>query len=452
MLALYRSGRQAEALATFRTCRQLLAGEFGLEPGPDLRELHQLILRADPVIAGAARPDLRVARQAPAQLPHDVRGFTGRSQELAWLDSLLPPPYTSDAPATTPLATSAPVTPPPRDAPPGAGRYPRPDSPTAGEATYGPAEPYSGHALTLCTIEGMGGVGKSVLAVHWAHRVAHHFPDGQIHLNLAGHSPSRAPVTSQEALQQILGALGLPPESLPTDLDELIGRYRSVLAHRRLLLLLDDAASYAQVAPLLPGSSDCLVIVTSRHQLPQLAVQHGAHRRALGLFSAHESCTLLARLLGRHRTDAEPWATAELARLCGHLPLALSIVAANAVAQQHHRTLADIAQELSQGNRLNHLSTYGHDPVTVRAAFELSSRQLDAQTRHVLGRLGPSQVEAITPELVASSAGLGLAQAERSLRSLTTAHLLEEMGVDRYRFHHELLKLFAAELADAPAP
>ncbi|NYI05369.1 AfsR/SARP family transcriptional regulator [Allostreptomyces psammosilenae] len=469
MLALYRSGRQAEALATFQASRTMLADGYGLDPGPDLQEMHQRILRADPTVASGrdtilepgpiphapalilpdhdgASPDRSLPehaspnpeetpgargshaahppterpepaapapaapaplRHSPAQLPHDVRTFVGRSDEQHMLDLMLP------------ADPEAPIN----------------------------------DALTIVTLEGTCGIGKSVLAVHWAHRVAHRFPDGQLYLDLHGHSPDQQPLGPEEALRQVLGALGVPAGGMPLGLAGLAGLYRSLVARRRLLVVLDDAISSEQVAPLLPGGRGSAVIVTSRRRLTGLAVQHGAHRLSLGPLTHQDSVTLLARHLGTDRAAAEPEAVAELAELCAHLPLALSVMAIRADATPR-RPLADLVAELRAGSRLSGLDSAG-DGVSVRGSLKLSCRDLTEQAAVVMTAVGRAAAESaasggeeeMTAGRIARIAGMSLPDTEDALEFLVARSLLEYAGASGYRFPHELLRLYAVERA-----
>jgi DNA-binding SARP family transcriptional activator len=270
MLALYRAGRQADALAAYRHARRLLSDELGTEPGTDLRQLHRAILNRDPTldVAPPPRPATTPPPPTPRELPPHVAGFTGRDDALKALDELLPH----------------------RD-----------------EAT-GP--------VVISTITGTAGVGKTALAIHWAHRVADRFPDGQLYLNLRGYA-TEVPLRPIEALSTMLRSLGMPPDQIPVDEAEASARYRSVLADRRVLIVLDNAGTVDQVRPLLPGSSGCLALVTSRDRLAGLVARDGARRLTLDVLPADEAHTL-----GSERVRAEPEATAQLATACARPPRA----------------------------------------------------------------------------------------------------------------------------------
>ena len=275
MLALHRSGRQAEALASYRDFYHLLDAEVGIEPGRPLKELHQRVLSGDPAPAPGA-PAVPPVRPVPRQLPPDVASFTGRSDYLRQLDTLL------------------------------------------ARHEAGP-----GQTLVISSVSGMAGVGKTTLALHWMHRVADRFPDGQLYANLRGHAQEGL-TTADEALGQLLRALGVDTGHLPESTDEKAALYRSLLAGRRMLILLDDAAGLAQVRPLLPGSPTCFVVVTSRNDLRGLTAFHDAHRVSLDVFGEEEALALLARVIGADRVRHEPEAAAEAVQLCGLLPLAVT--------------------------------------------------------------------------------------------------------------------------------
>ncbi len=304
MVALYQSGRQAEALQLFEQTRRRLAGELGADPGPELRALHQRMLRGDPSLAapgpaghGAAPPGRTGepsgrAGEAPRELPADTTTFTGRATELIELDQLLPDP--------------------------GAG---------AGD----PAQADAGGTAVISAVSGTAGVGKTALAVHWAHRVAEYFPDGQLYVNLRGYDPDR-PVPAADALAGFLRTLGVAGQDIPPEQDERAARYRSLLAGRRVLVLADNAAEVAQVRPLLPGSPGCVMVVTSRDSLAGLVARDGARRLDLDLLPHEDAAGLLRALIGV-RAEAEPGAVAALAGLCARLPLALRVAAELAVAR-----------------------------------------------------------------------------------------------------------------------
>jgi len=446
MLALYRSGRQTEALAVYRDARRMLHDEFGIEPGPELSDAHRRILAGDPSLAGLSSGVEGVARETgvslaaatgitainagdsgpalrtvPAQLPHDLPGFTGRSAELAQLQELLP------------------VEP----------RLPgqrRRDGPSTGADQVPETGGQTGRAVTIALIEGAAGVGKTALAIHWCHRVADRFPDGQLYVDLRGFDPRQPPLTPAGALRQLLGGLGVDPARIPVEEDGQAGLYRSLLAGKRVLVLLDNAASAAQVRPLLPGGSGALVVVTSRNRLGGLVARDAAHAVGLDLLGPDEALALLTRAIGPERVDAEPAAARELARLCGNLPLALR-VAAQRVAVRPYLTLRDLVAELgAERGRLDVLSTGADETTAVRAVFSWSYRALDAASARVFRLLG-LYFSDIGTAAVAALAGVSVAEARRALEVLAGGHLLEEVGAGRYRCH-DLLRLYAGECAE----
>jgi hypothetical protein len=288
MLALYRDGRPGEALTAYQQARAVLVAELGIEPGERLHELQRQILTTDPALSGppalgSGWPTVASGGPlVPRQLPGTVRHFTGRTAELDALDALL-------------------------------------------------AEASGGRGAAISVISGTAGVGKTALAVRWADQVAAQFPDGQLYVNLRGYDPGR-PVSAAAALAGFLRALGVPGPAVPAGLAERAAAYRSLLAGRRLLVLLDNAASPAQVRPLLPGSPSCVVVVTSRDALAGLVARDGAARLGLSLLPPGEAAGLLRTLIGA-RAAADPGGTAALAGLCARLPLALRVAAELAAAR-----------------------------------------------------------------------------------------------------------------------
>jgi tetratricopeptide (TPR) repeat protein/transcriptional regulator with XRE-family HTH domain len=379
------------------TTRQVMARELGTEPGTELSELHRRILAADARQAVPAAAAGTVPRQLPAAGGH----FAGRAAELALLDGLLDEAS--------------------REAP---------------------------GAVVISAVGGAAGVGKTTLAVHWAHRAAHRFGDGQLYVNLRGFGPSGSPVTSGEAIRGFLDALGVPPERVPRDPQSRSGLYRSLLAGRRMLIVLDNARDEQQVRPLLPAGPRCLVIVTSRSQLSGLAAADGARLLPLDVLSPAEARQLLAARLGR-RAEAEPDAAGEIARLCAGLPLALAIAAACAAARPR-LPLAGLAAMLSDARgRLDALDT-GDPAMNVRTVFSWSVRQLSPVAARMFALLGLHPGPDCTAPAAASLAAIPLPEAARALRQLATASLLTEHRPGRYAFH-DLLRAYAAERAEATA-
>jgi tetratricopeptide (TPR) repeat protein len=353
--------------------------------------------RRRPERMGSGSPGL--VRPPPAQLPADVAGFAGRADELARLDRVLARASQEQA------------------------------------------------AVAVCVVTGVAGVGKTALAVHWAHRVANQFPDGQLYLNLRGFDPGRSAMSPAEALRGCLDALGVPPQRIPADVDTQAALYRSLLAGGRMLVVLDNARDVEQVRPLLPGSPRCLVVVTSRDTLPGVRAAIGAQVVALGLPSAEEARQLLAQRLGADRVAAEPRAIDQIVDRCARLPLALSVVAARAAANAA-LPLGALAHELRDAHR--DLGIFaGGDPATdVRAVFSWSYRALSADAARLFRALalhpGPDVAAPATASLVAIPTG----QARRLLAELARAHLVTEPVPGRYAFH-DLLRAYATELAQA---
>jgi DNA-binding SARP family transcriptional activator len=428
MLALYRDGRQAEALAAYQHAYRVLADELAAEPGTELRELHHRILTGEPAFGTpepasataqalngnpvappmpgpatdqappAPRQLARAGAEAvPRQLPAAVGCFTGRDTELAGLTGLL-------------------------DAQPGA----RPS------------------AMVISAIGGTAGVGKTALAVHWAHRVAERFPDGQLYVNLRGYDPGQ-PVPAADALAAFLRSLGVPGQDIPPEADERAARYRSLLAGQQVLIVLDNAGSADQVRPLLPGTPACTVVVTSRDALAGLVARDGAARLDLDLLPPAEAAALLRTLIGP-RADAEPGAAAELADQCCRLPLALR-VAAELAASRPAASLAGLTGELADlRTRLDVLGA-GEDPATqVRAVFSWSYEQLSTEAARMFRLAGLHPGPDLEPYAAAALTGAALPQARRVLEALARAHLISPAAPGRYGMH-DLLRAYACELS-----
>ena len=417
MLALYRDGQQAGALAAFQAARTLLTDELGCEPGPELRLLQQQILNADPALTavdtanaagsagGSAGADVGARRHArqphgavvPRQLPSAVPHLTGRASELGALTGLL------DRSAS------------------------------------------AGDCVAIAAIAGTAGVGKTTLALCWAHRVADRFPDGQMHINLRGFGSAETAMTLTDAVRLLLDGLEVPAQRIPADLDAQVALYRSLLAGKRMLIVFDNARDPAQVDPLLPGSAGSMVLVTSRNQLTGLAAAHGASLLTLDVLTEQEASQMLARRIGHERARAEPAAVAELARLCARLPLALSIAAARAAARPR-LAIADLTSELSDtGSRLDRLDT-GDQATDVRTVFSWSYWQLSGSASGMFRLLGVHPGPDITAAAAASLAGVPQPEADRALSELARAHLVTESAPRRYTCH-DLLRAYAGELA-----
>jgi len=299
-------------------------------------------------------------------------------------------------------------------------------------------------AAVISAVSGTAGVGKTALAVHWAHRAAAGFPGGQLYVNLRGYDPGR-PVTAAAALAGFLRALGVPGPGIPPGLDERAARYRSLLSGRRVLVVLDNAATAEQVRPLLPGTPGCAVLVTSRGSLAGLVARDGAARLDLDLLPLDEAVALLGELIGE-RARADPRAAAELARQCARLPLALR-VAAELAAARPQVPLADLVAGLAGQQRRLDLLDAGDDPRTaVRAVFSWSCQQLSNQAARMFALLGIHPGPDITTAAAASLAATPETDAGRLLRELARAHLIAEHLPGRYAFH-DLLRAYAAEQA-----
>jgi tetratricopeptide (TPR) repeat protein len=408
MVALHGMNRQAEALDAYRRLRTTLVEQLGIEPSQTLQQIeHAVLVGADPTEAyrastaeqpgadPAPAPAAVASVMRPAQLPVDVAMFSGRGGYLTLLDETL----------------------------------------AAAEA--------AGTAVALATIVGTAGVGKTALAVHWAHRVADRFSDGQIYVNLRGYATS-PPLRPIEALAGFLYALGVPAEQIPADPEQAAALFRTASAGRRLLMLLDNAAGVEQIRPLLPAGPGCLVLVTSRDALDGLVVSHGARPVTLDVLSANESYTLIEGLLGADRVAAESGPAGELAARCAHLPLALRIAAAHLI-RYRTRPIAEQV-ELMAGGRLDALEIRGDERSAVRATFDLSYVALPPPAQRLFRLLGLVPGPDVTAASAAALAGVDVAEATVLLARLTDAHLLDEHIPGRYTFH-DLLRAYAAEQA-----
>lgn len=298
--------------------------------------------------------------------------------------------------------------------------------------------------LLISTIDGTAGVGKSTLAVHWAHQRRDRFPDGELYVNLRGFDPAAEPMTAADALASFLTALDMPTERIPDDLDARAALFRSLVHDKRLLILLDNARSGEHVRLLLPGSPSCVVLVTSRNRLDDLVVQHGAARVSLHVLNDGEARNLFVRHLGPERVDAESEAVDALIGHCAGLPLALGLVAAHAAGEPDF-PLDELAADLAdERDRLDTLDSGGE--TGVRAVFSWSYRALRADAARMFRLLGLHTGPDIASAAAAGLAGVPARQARRSLAELTRANLIEQHVPGRYRFH-DLLRAYAAECA-----
>ncbi len=445
MVALYRSGRHAEALRVFQDGRRVLAEELGIDPGSELSRIHQQILTSDaalnvaaddagpnrlaspngaartwgtiaaavsagktaaPVVTSASDPaqvqpltDAGVVIPVPAQLPFEAPGFSGRHDELATLQAVL-------------AARSA-----------------------------GSDEP-----VPVVVISGTAGTGKTALAVRFGRQVAKRFPDGQLYVHLRGLGPATPPVEPAEVLRFFLDSLGVAPHRIPADTEGRAALYRSLLDGKRMLIVLDNARNAAQVRPLLPGSPGCLVVVTSRNEMTGLVAAEGAVPLTLDVLSSAEAYEMLSRRLGQDRAAAEPEAAQEIIEECARLPLALSIAVGRA-AGRPKRPLAELAAELRDARgRLDALEA--DDAATdVRAVFSWSYDQLSETAARMFRLLGLHPGPDISLSAAASLAGVPRAKAGSALRELARTHMVAEYQPGRFTFH-DLLRFYAVDQAE----
>ncbi|MFD5317105.1 tetratricopeptide repeat protein [Streptomyces sp. NPDC127098] len=397
MLALYGCGRPIEALDIYRRIREHLY-EFGSDPGPRLRRLQQAILRQAPIDGllpgGAMTDDRRFAMPVPNNLPRRTQ-LVGREAQMERIRSAVVQ-----------------------------------------------AQSTAGRVIGLEAIDGMGGVGKTVLATEAAHELRDLFPDGQFVVELRTHSGDQKPVTSALALDMLLRSFGVPPEKIPRDLDGAAALWRSVLAQRRALVILDDVADPAQILPLLPGESSSLVIATSRRRLSRLP---GLRRVPLDVLSEEHAVALFrSRVEGTERT-AVTSDVATIVRLCGYLPLAIEIVASR-LNSHPLWTAADLARRLSDGGRLVEIRDGNHD---ITQLFAFSYRELTARQQFAFRQLGAYSGTEFGPHAAAALLGLPLNEAEHLIEDLLDQNLIQEPRRHRYRMH-DLVREYARTLAAAP--
>ncbi|GLW21248.1 regulatory protein AfsR [Microbispora amethystogenes] len=400
MLALYRSGRQADALDTYLEVKRLLAERLGVDPGEALRERYELILRADPSLdlAQSETTDAGPGARPPRQLPRAATGFVGRVEELVRLRSLLTP-WDGGVPQAVVAITGAP------------------------------------------------GTGKSALAVQAAHTAAHTFPDGQLYVNLLGATPGVERLEPIGVLGRLLRALGLEGKAVPSEEDEAAAMLRDRLDGRRTLILLDDAAGPEQVRSLLGLPSGNTVLITSRESF---AVADDCVRLVLRRMRRSEGVTVLSKLVGAERISADPAAAARLVELCGGLPLALRLAAAR-LGERPDWSVRDLGGRLEDRRRTLHELESGQ--IAVRSSLEMSYEglarggALDRLAARTLCHLGVLHVASVTADVVAALVDEPPDAAERALDRLVRAHLLETGEAGRYQ-PHDLVRLFTIELAD----
>ncbi|MFE6867297.1 BTAD domain-containing putative transcriptional regulator [Kitasatospora sp. NPDC057692] len=416
MIALYRCGRRAEALDTFTRARRLLAEDYGIDPGGPLRHLQQLILAGDPMQSlaptaaprpvhpdaareprpqrpEAPRPPIRV----PHQLPAEPRHFIGREAELKVLAEVVD--------EMSPTGSSPVVS-------------------------------------VLC---GPPGIGKTALALHFAHRIADRFPDGQLYIDLGAFGPATDPVSIQQAIRSVLAPLIPLPEPETMTPAAYANLYRTTLAQRRTLVLIDNAYDSAQVQPLIPAAPQCTVVITSRRKLTGLVTSHGAHLTTLDVPSRAEAKALLASRLAANGLDVDSAALAEVTEACGRLPLALMVAATRAVTRPSV-PLRGLAEELrSDQNRLNVLRG-GRASDDIRAAFSWSYRRLTCAEARMFRVLGAHRIRDITAADAGQLANVPTLAATQALTGLAYAHLVREYAPKQYHFD-DLVGTYAAEKA-----
>ncbi|SER71588.1 DNA-binding transcriptional activator of the SARP family [Lentzea xinjiangensis] len=395
LLALHRAGRSADALEYYRQLRDRLVEELGADPGAPLQELHQRILAADSALSTRPGGGVTAPVVVPRQLPAAPSHFTGRETDLAALTAALEQ----------------------------AGRD---------------------RTVVISAIGGAGGIGKTWLALTWAHQHAERFPDGRLFVDLHGFSPTQEPMPPEVAIRGFLDALGVDPGRIPTDLHAQAALYRSLVADRRMVVVLDNAVTAEQVVPLLPGSPACTVLITSRSRLASLIDRHGARHLRLDVLTREEARALLAARIGAGNVAAEPEAVDELVESCGGYPLALSITARHA-ATRPGLPLAEVAAELRELG----LEMLDHDTdpaASLPAVLSWSLRRLTDEHRTVFALLGIAPGPDTTLPAVAALTGLPPARARKALSALEDASLVERRPGGRYGMH-DLVRAYATTIA-----
>ncbi|MEV5177526.1 BTAD domain-containing putative transcriptional regulator [Streptomyces flaveolus] len=474
ILLLASTGHQAEALDVYRTVRSQLADDLGVQPGPELQAAHQRVL-AQTYVWGDTASSVRT-RSGPGEVADPVDRTAAGAGPVGAAQGA--PPSDTPSGAEPPGAEGS-------DGAAGAGKRSRagepavgsPNATTAPEADTAPAPvlvrpaqlpaklaSFTGRraelarfrellpaphfsAVVIAAIGGMAGVGKTALAVHWAHRVAPEFPDGQLYVDLRGFHPTGVMMSSAEAMRSFLDALGVPAQRIPAGLDAQAALYRSLLVRRRVLIVLDNARDTEHVRPLLPGAPGCLVIVTSRHQLHGLVAGEGAHCVTLDVLSEEEALRFLADRLGAERVAAEPRAASDIVAACGGLPLALAVVAARAVVNPAF-PLATVAAELAESG--DGLEAFAGEAPTAdaRSAFSWSYQLLSPEAARAFRLLALHPGNDCSTAAAASLVGRRPGRVRPLLAELSRAHLLTETLPGRFACH-ELLRAYGTELSGA---
>jgi DNA-binding SARP family transcriptional activator len=395
MLALYRCNRQADALKVYQALRERLAEELGSDPCADLRNLHATILRGDPASPSPAEPVAEVADLRPAQLPASVGHFTGRDTELAALTRAISRP--ADEPR-------------------------------------------------VLMVSGAGGIGKTAVVVRWAHSVAGRYPDGQIFVDLHGRAPGEE-LSPRSAMGVALGALGVARQDMPATTDERASLYRTLISGRRVLMVADDAATLDQLLALVPPTTSSLLVATSRRRLIALAAHHAVQAFHIEPLSPQATRDLLARIVGPERLR-EP-AAAKVVQWCGGWPLAIRL-AGTRLAARPWQSLASFVDELDDLADL----VLDDDPRSVRAALVSAHKTLSPAAAYLFGRLGLNPSETLSLQHPTTATDSSMRRVRRLLDELVAAHLIVEVGPDRYRIH-DVVRRFArqcgAELVDRDA-